>query len=387
MIKTNITSNISPSVQKASLSQEIIVLTKNKDVLQNTQPKNFNGQAEKQDKTNSAFLVSKVEIQKERKFSNEIEQNNIGSKKPLDNIEKRRIANCNERRRMKNINAGFESLRDCLNLSIDNKYSKAALLQMAANEMKSLTEKYKEATEKLKTYEDARLRCSCGAIINAEKVTLTRVPVKHLSNEDEGIGSPYSCEEVEDLSDANQNMYTLTSRTGIKSVMKLPGVQSIGRKRPYSSDSTCGLKTKKIHVQQPQLIRIASINNLNKSGTTFKAENVKSIRFISKNPLPRNKTTNLMGSSLYPGAKVVSNMDVRGRLTGVMVSPMPSSNFKHHDQNNSVDSLCEKISFAPQTHIQPVSEESLGCGIQHDKFDSLLKAIEAVENQEKFKVS
>ena len=46
---------------------------------------------------------------------------------------------------------------------------------MAANEMKSLTEKYKEATEKLKTYEDARLRCSCGAIINAEKVTLTRV--------------------------------------------------------------------------------------------------------------------------------------------------------------------------------------------------------------------
>ena len=126
MIKTNITSNISPSVQKASLSQEIIVLTKNKDVLQNTQPKNFNGQAEKQDKTNSAFLVSKVEIQKERKFSNEIEQNNIGSKKPLDNIEKRRIANCNERRRMKNINAGFESLRDCLNLSIDNKYSKVS---------------------------------------------------------------------------------------------------------------------------------------------------------------------------------------------------------------------------------------------------------------------
>ena len=43
-----------------------------------------------------------------------------------------------------------------------------------------------------------------------------------------------------------------------------------------------------------------------------------------------------MESSLYPGAKVVSNMDVRGRLTGVMVSPMPRSNFKHYDQSQII---------------------------------------------------
>lgn len=46
---------------------------------------------------------------------------------------------------------------------------------MAANEMKSLKEKYKEANEKLKTYENARLSCSCGAIVNAEKVKPSRI--------------------------------------------------------------------------------------------------------------------------------------------------------------------------------------------------------------------
>jgi len=370
-------------VQKKSLSQDIIVLTKNSDILQNKQ---FSGKAGNQSKTNSICLLTKVEIQKERKFSNDNEQNNTTSKKPLDNIEKRRIANCNERRRMKNINAGFESLRDCLKLSVDNKYSKAALLQMAANEMKSLKEKYKEANEKLKTYENARLSCSCGAIVNAEKVKPSRIiQAKRISNEDEGIGSPYSCEEVEEIADPNLNVYTLPPRTGIMPVMKLPNVQSIGKKRPCANSPICQLQSKKRHIK-PQLIRIGSISNMNKNGTTLKAENIKAIRFLSKNSLPRSKTTNLMGSSLYPGAKVVSNMDVRGRLTGVMVSPMPSSNFKHYDQKYS-DSSCEKVSFSSQSHVQPGSDEKEGCRTHHDKFDSLLKAIEAVENQEKFKVS
>lgn len=124
MIKSNSTTNMNSYVQKKSHSQDIIVLTKNSNILQNKQ---YSAQAGNQNKTNSICLLTKVEIQKERKFSNATEQNNTTSKKPLDNIEKRRIANCNERRRMKNINAGFESLRDCLKLSVDNKYSKVSL--------------------------------------------------------------------------------------------------------------------------------------------------------------------------------------------------------------------------------------------------------------------
>ena len=41
--------------------------------------------------------------------------------------------------------------------------------------MKSLKEKYNEASEKLKAYEDARLSCSCGAIVNAEKIKPSRI--------------------------------------------------------------------------------------------------------------------------------------------------------------------------------------------------------------------
>ncbi|ESO11143.1 hypothetical protein HELRODRAFT_183458 [Helobdella robusta] len=52
---------------------------------------------------------------------------------------RRQIANCNERKRMKQINTGFESLRTLLPNLVDEKISKAAILQQATIYIASLT--------------------------------------------------------------------------------------------------------------------------------------------------------------------------------------------------------------------------------------------------------
>jgi hypothetical protein len=54
------------------------------------------------------------------------------SKKPMDKKLRRQIANCNERRRMQSINAGFHTLRVLMPHLQGEKMSKAAVLQHAA---------------------------------------------------------------------------------------------------------------------------------------------------------------------------------------------------------------------------------------------------------------
>lgn len=57
------------------------------------------------------------------------DQDDQDKKVSLNHLEKRKIANSNERRRMQNINAGFESLRTCMSLPDGQKYSKVSYLK------------------------------------------------------------------------------------------------------------------------------------------------------------------------------------------------------------------------------------------------------------------
>uniref|UniRef100_A0A914ZDQ8 BHLH domain-containing protein n=1 Tax=Panagrolaimus superbus TaxID=310955 RepID=A0A914ZDQ8_9BILA len=70
-----------------------------------------------------------------------ISSNRNGSETPADDRRMRRqIANCNERRRMQSINAGFQALRSLLPRKDGEKMSKAAILQHTADYIQALQE-------------------------------------------------------------------------------------------------------------------------------------------------------------------------------------------------------------------------------------------------------
>lgn len=66
---------------------------------------------------------------------------------------RREIANCNERRRMQSINAGFDNLRDLLPPPQDGeKLSKATILQQTAKFINSLVMKINNLERELSVY-------------------------------------------------------------------------------------------------------------------------------------------------------------------------------------------------------------------------------------------
>jgi len=124
------------------------------------------------------------------------DQDDQDKKVSLNHLEKRKIANSNERRRMQNINAGFESLRTCMSLPDGQKYSKATILQMASQSLSALQTANKELNIQLKQLYLAKVNCSCNAFNAIEKIKTTE---KWHENHDEGIGSPRD-DDVEDIS-------------------------------------------------------------------------------------------------------------------------------------------------------------------------------------------
>ncbi|CAJ0943102.1 unnamed protein product, partial [Mesorhabditis belari] len=89
-----------------------------------------------------------------------VSPNNNGCLDP-DRRMRRQIANCNERRRMQSINAGFMSLRNLLPRKEGEKLSKAAILQQTADlihnlksEMNRLLDDREEATSKRRRLSD-----------------------------------------------------------------------------------------------------------------------------------------------------------------------------------------------------------------------------------------
>lgn len=95
-----------------------------------------------------------------------------GSTTPLDDRKLRRqIANCNERRRMQSINAGFQALRSLLPRKDGEKMSKAAILQHTADYIQTLQdEKNRLADENNAIVAQSKKRRLNGDFENLETV-------------------------------------------------------------------------------------------------------------------------------------------------------------------------------------------------------------------------
>jgi hypothetical protein len=105
-----------------------------------------------------------------------ITSNRNGSVTPIDDRRMRRqIANCNERRRMQSINAGFQALRSLLPRKDGEKMSKAAILQHTADYIQALQD------------EKMRLMDENNAIVQCKKRRMGSEYIENMDSSDNSI--------------------------------------------------------------------------------------------------------------------------------------------------------------------------------------------------------
>ncbi|KAE9556013.1 hypothetical protein FO519_000759 [Halicephalobus sp. NKZ332] len=100
-----------------------------------------------------------------------------GSTTPLDDRRiRRQIANCNERRRMQSINAGFQSLRSLLPRKDGEKMSKAAILQHTAEYIQCLQDEKNRLVDEnnVISAQSKKRRLTNGEFVDAEEASVMK---------------------------------------------------------------------------------------------------------------------------------------------------------------------------------------------------------------------